>query len=346
VYAVAAHAGREDAVSALRALGDGGGPGGGGGASTWHVVDGSAALRALCEGAGVAVQADHARLVRRLNPGPARFELELSGAALERARASVGVLAGACDDGSMVAFRAPDHEAARAVLSRAGVPVIANGAAAVGLSATGRELDESAVESALASGRLAAALDDGATRLGKPSTSVRLLSGGGAKVTAVGAYEARFVEKQLTGTVLFVCTGNTCRSPMAAAIAEHLLRERGDSASWRVRSAGVSAMDGAPASAEVGAALSKLGIGMPNGHRSRALTSSMLREAEVVFTMTREHADRVRSMLPPGVDPGVVRPLDPSGDVPDPIGMPQSSYDETASRVRELVRAALEELEP
>src|SRR4051794_6878386 len=101
-------------------------------------------------------------------------------------------------------------------------------------------------------------------------------------------------------TVLFICTGNTCRSPLAEAIARHhiekgLLGDRGP-ADVFVASAGVAATDSRPISPETEEALRTLGIA-EHGGRSKRLTAQMVRKADLVFTMTRSQQTAVRAMV-------------------------------------------------
>ena len=69
----------------------------------------------------------------------------------------------------------------------------------------------------------------------------------------------------------------------------------------------------------------------------------MIAGADVIYTMTSHHADAVRAMDPSAAPR--VQTLDPQGDVPDPIGMPQDVYDQTAHRLGELIARRLQELE-
>ena len=94
--------------------------------------------------------------------------------------------------------------------------------------------------------------------------------------------------------LLFVCTGNTCRSPMAEAIARRLLAERGLTETT-VSSAGTSAWDGATASD--GALLVGMEHGVDlGGHRARQLTPEIVRDADVILVMGPHHRERVEAL--------------------------------------------------
>lgn len=98
-------------------------------------------------------------------------------------------------------------------------------------------------------------------------------------------------------TILFVCTGNTCRSSMAAALARKYLQERGALGKWQVTSAGLAAAEGAPPTPEAVDAVAELGADL-TGHRARRLTPEMVEQADLILTMTREHNQAVLRQVP------------------------------------------------
>src|SRR5436190_16875559 len=123
-------------------------------------------------------------------------------------------------------------------------------------------------------------------------------------------------------TILFVCTGNICRSPMAEGIFRRAVEGRG---TYRVISAGLGAMEGQPPSPYAIQAVRELGIDI-SGQRSRMLTADLVQEADYIFGMTHSHIDTVMLLYPQAAEKTfLLREFDETldifeKDISDPIG--------------------------
>lgn len=125
-------------------------------------------------------------------------------------------------------------------------------------------------------------------------------------------------------TILFVCTGNTCRSPMAMA----LFRLKGTDV--KAESAGIFAQNGQPASAEAVIACQKLGADL-SGHKSRRITPEIIADADIIAAMTASHKFQLLLNGCPQEKIFTLSELtDILGDIPDPFGQSQEIYDQTA----------------
>src|SRR5204863_3892817 len=133
--------------------------------------------------------------------------------------------------------------------------------------------------------------------------------------------QVQWVDSEMK-TVLFVCTGNVCRSPMAEGIFRHAVQGRGN---YRVISAGLGAMEGQPPSVHAVEAVKELGLDIA-GQRSRMLTPDLVAQADYIFGMTHSHVDTVMLLYPQAAEKTfLLREFDETldtfeKDISDPIG--------------------------
>ncbi len=140
--------------------------------------------------------------------------------------------------------------------------------------------------------------------------------------------------------VLFVCTGNTCRSPMAEGLFRKAVMDRGD---YEVSSAGVAASKGTPASSETSAILKKRAAALED-FRSRPVSDAILSEASHVFAMTQGHLHALESRFPEHADKfylvcefADIPKKGVAADVPDPIGMGRAAYEDVANVLEKAI---------
>ncbi len=147
--------------------------------------------------------------------------------------------------------------------------------------------------------------------------------------------------------VLMVCTGNTCRSPMAQGLFENAWRELGNPCPLKVFSRGTAAAQGSPATRQAQEALRKMGIDI-KGHRSAQVSWEDLRKADLAVTMTEAHRTALAGRFPEfsGKIKALFRwvPDAVKGDVADPFGLGQQDYDRTAFLLEGATRALARKL--
>jgi protein-tyrosine phosphatase len=145
--------------------------------------------------------------------------------------------------------------------------------------------------------------------------------------------------------ILFVCTGNTCRSPMAEGIFNHFILNEDKLNGIKASSAGISVFGGDGANPKAQKAVKELfGIDI-SSHRARAISKEDLEKADIILTMTRGHKEIILSIMPNvkfktwTLKEYVLgdKNLNESMDVQDPYGMSEKEYKNCAQELKELI---------
>lgn len=232
-----------------------------------------------------------------------------------------------------IGLRVPFHPITQQVLRLSAGPTVVTAAktAAGKLAVSAREVAEAA-------GNLVdLILDDGPCRFSQPSTVVRI-EADRFEIVRSGVLDRQTLERMSEINILLVCTGNTCRSPMAegllkkrvadvAGCAAELLPQQG----IHISSAGVAAMPGAKASPQAVETMRQYAVDI-GPHASQPLTERLVQNADLILTMTEGHRQTLVSQFPGAINRTFTVSRG-SGDVSDPIGLPVEFYQRCADQI-------------
>jgi protein-tyrosine phosphatase len=283
------------------------------------------------------------RLARRCWPGPVTLVVEdrhKEGLTQQLPRAVREIVT----PNGTIGLRVPANEMSQDVLRMLSGPIVLTSANRSGgaESVTAAEVVQSVGD------EVAIVLDDGPCRYGQPSSVVRV-RGNQFEVLREGVVAAATLRRLAGVMIVFVCTGNTCRSPMAellmrAKLAKCLhckideLEDRG----IVVVSAGIAAAPGCPPASEAVQVMQEYGLNLAP-HEAQPLTEQLVRHADLLLTMTQSHMQSIVERWPSAVDR--TRMLLPDGsDLADPIGQTVGAYRHCAEQISAAVQHHAERL--
>ncbi len=244
--------------------------------------------------------------------------------------------------GGSVGIRIPDHPVAMKLIENSHCTIAAPSANVEG------QPPPATCEEALRDldGLVDLAIDSGAVDIGKASTIVDFTRGR-PTVVREGVISQADVDTVVGKKhILFVCTGNSCRSVMAEYLFRKVLQSRTD---VEVSSAGTGVLFPTSASQEALGVLKDKGIDA-RGHVSRPVTNILLKKSDLIFVLTRAHRSQVLERVP-SVEKrvyilgefrsGAVR-SEQDLDIPDPIGKSHIEYQECAAVIEDCLKKVIQ----
>jgi L-threonylcarbamoyladenylate synthase len=275
-------------------------------------------------------------------PGPLTVIFQLNQAQQDEVRKSLpDRLIASLYHNNSIGIRLPDHPVACKLLTSSNSPIVAPSANLAG--AAPPTCPQDVLEQL--NGQIELLLDSGPTRYAGSSTVVKI-QGDSMEIVRAGVLDFAVLERMRRVTILCVCTGNTCRSPMAEGIfrfrlAEKLscpidqLSEKG----YKVMSAGVMAFGGMGATPEAVQASQEMGIDI-SSHRARLLMADMVNEADFVFIMSSSHYKAVERLSGQAITRTAL--LAEDEEIDDPVGMSIEAYRQCARHIADGIDRQLE----
>lgn len=272
------------------------------------------------------------RLARRCWPGPVTLEVEDAQLESVIQRLPKGVQSLVAPE-KRIRMRVPAHDMLLGVLRLVAGPLVMSGAhrAAEGDTVTGKD-----VVSRLGS-QVDLILDEGRCRFGQRSSLVRI-AGNQLHVLRSGVISEANLKRLASWMVVVVCTGNTCRSPMAETLLRKRLADKLkqpidklEDHGVLVLSAGIAAAPGGRAATEAIEIMKERGLDLSQ-HESQPLSDRLVRFADLILTMTRGHREAIVGHWPEAASRVFVISRN-RGDVADPIGGPPDLYRKCAEQI-------------
>jgi protein-tyrosine phosphatase len=277
------------------------------------------------------------RLARRCWPGPITLVVDDDHPDSVVRQLPTSVQHIVCPRGT-IGLRVPAHPVIQSVLRLSAGPLALSSANLSG------EPDAITAEQVVAKlrDRVALILDDGPCKFGQPSSVVRVRDNQW-QLLREGVFNESTLRRLASYILLFVCTGNTCRSPMAEVLMQqHLARRLGtrpeelEDRGVLVMSAGIAAMSGGHASGEAKQVALEQGMDLSR-HESQPLSDRLVRFADLILTMTRGHREAILAQWPFAGSRTYLLG-GPSGDVSDPIGGTADVYRQCARQIDDFLK--------
>lgn len=285
------------------------------------------------------------RLARRCWPGPVTLVLDNRHPESVVCQLPQAVQEAVSPNGTL-GLRVPDHPLMISVLRICAGPLALTSANKTGEAdaVSGQEVVEALGDS------IDLVIDDGPSKLARPSSVVRVDRENKLSMLREGVVSEATVTRLAGPMILFVCTGNTCRSPMA----EMLMRQRiaaklgcaldeVEDHGLLIASAGIAAMTGGRSSPGALDVMKERGLDL-SSHESQPLTDRLVKYADLILTMTHGHRDAILAQWPAASDRTKVLCHDHS-DVSDPIGGPTEMYRRCAEQIEAQLDRWLEQID-